>query len=521
MEEKHILIVDDYLAMRNSIRESLAIKEQYKVSDVSNGQEALTFCLQNKVDLVITDWNMPVMNGLELIRNIRHNEAIRHIPILMVSAETNQEHFKKAILEGVNGFVVKPFSVESLHLKLEMIFSGKSPALKSSVTASDIKKKPVTSISTEDENEQATILVVDDLPANIDVIVGVLKTTYNIKVATKGAKALDIVAKHPMPDLILLDIMMPEMDGFEVCKRLKSDPITAQIPIIFLTAKTDIDTTVQGFASGAVDYITKPVNSQLLMARVNNHIQLKQSQQQLKNQVDTLLENARLREDVEWIARHDIKNPLSLIINETTELSANQFISSKYRKKIDDVGKAALVALQMVNSSLDLYKMETNSYQLDAKPVDIIQVLTRIKNDLSHLTNSNAETNYFQIDIKFNSKKFYKVLGEELLCYSLFSNLIKNALEASANNEKIVIEVADESNIVVTIHNQTEVPAEIQSHFFDKYVTSGKKEGTGLGTYSARLMTKVQSGCISYTTSKQQGTTVTVELPKWSINTSN
>lgn len=518
MEEKHILIVDDYTAMRNSIRDSLSLKGAYKISDVCNGQEALTFCNENKVDLVITDWNMPVMNGLELIKNIRQEQNTRHIPILMVTAETNQQRFKEAILEGVNGFVVKPFTVESLHLKVDMIFSGKSPALKSSVSSSNRKKNLSPKQTQIESNDQSTILVVDDMPANIDVIVGMLKTKYNIRVATKGKKALEIASKQPKPDLILLDIMMPEMDGLEVCQKLKSNPMTAEIPVIFLTAKTDVDTAVQGFSLGAVDYITKPVNSELLMARVKNHIQLKQSQQQLKNQVDTLVENARLREDVEWMARHDIKNPLALIINQTAELSDNQFISSKYRKQIDEVGKAALVALQMVNSSLDLYKMETSSYQLNATPVDIIQVLTRIKSDLFHLTNSNVEINYFQIEINFDNKKFYKVLGEELLCYSLFSNLIKNALEASPNNEKVIIEVREESNIVVEVHNKAEVPVEIQSHFFDKYVTHGKKEGTGLGTYSARLMTKVQNGAISYTSSKQQGTTLTVELPKWTIN---
>ena len=119
-----------------------------------------------------------------------------------------------------------------------------------------------------------TILVVDDTPANLQLMSGLLQEDYKVKAATSGEKALKIAFTDPQPDLILLDIMMPEMDGYEVCKRLKADEKTNQIPIIFLTAKAETQDEALGLSLGAVDYITKPVSPPIAMARIKTHIEL-------------------------------------------------------------------------------------------------------------------------------------------------------------------------------------------------------------------------------------------------------
>lgn len=120
-----------------------------------------------------------------------------------------------------------------------------------------------------------TILVVDDTPDNLTLMSGLLKELYRVKVSNNGPKALVIAASDNPPDLILLDIMMPDMDGYEVCRHLKADAKTANIPVIFLTAKTESADETQGLQLGAVDYLTKPVNPGILLARVRNHLQLK------------------------------------------------------------------------------------------------------------------------------------------------------------------------------------------------------------------------------------------------------
>lgn len=139
-----------------------------------------------------------------------------------------------------------------------------------------------------------TILAIDDTPANIDVVKGVLSDSYFIQAATNVKVALKIIEKKK-PDLILLDIMMPEMDGYEVCQLLKNDNKTEDIPIIFLTSKSEIEDEAKGFALGAVDYITKPISPAILKERVKTHLELKVSRDNLKRQNEILEENVIAR----------------------------------------------------------------------------------------------------------------------------------------------------------------------------------------------------------------------------------
>jgi len=127
-----------------------------------------------------------------------------------------------------------------------------------------------------------TVLVVDDAPANLSLLAGLLQADHRVKLAASGAKALELVRRAP-PDLILLDIMMPEMDGYEVCRRLKADPRTQAIPVLFLTAMTQTEDEAQGFRVGAADFIQKPINPIVLQARVRTHLQMKAYQDQLRD----------------------------------------------------------------------------------------------------------------------------------------------------------------------------------------------------------------------------------------------
>ena len=136
--------------------------------------------------------------------------------------------------------------------------------------------------------EKPTILVVDDTPENLTMMSFLLKDRYKVKVANHGQKALRIAASEPQPDLILLDIMMPEMDGYEVCRQLQQDPQTRNIPIIFLTAKASVEDEEFGLGLGAVDYITKPISPPVVLARVKTHLSLKASADFLRSKSDYL-----------------------------------------------------------------------------------------------------------------------------------------------------------------------------------------------------------------------------------------
>jgi serine phosphatase RsbU (regulator of sigma subunit) len=140
------------------------------------------------------------------------------------------------------------------------------------------------------------VLIVDDAPANLQVVRSILKDDFKIRVATSGAKALDLVKAKPQPDLILLDVMMPEMDGYEVCRILKATPEAKDIPVIFLTGKTETDDETKGFKVGAVDYIHKPFSPAVVKARVHTHLVLREAREQLARQlldINNELEMAR------------------------------------------------------------------------------------------------------------------------------------------------------------------------------------------------------------------------------------
>jgi sigma-B regulation protein RsbU (phosphoserine phosphatase) len=144
--------------------------------------------------------------------------------------------------------------------------------------------------------EKKLVLVVDDAPANLQVVRSILKDDFKIRVATSGAKALDLVKVKPHPDLILLDVMMPEMDGYEVCGILKSTPLARDIPVIFLTGKTETDDETKGFEVGAVDYIHKPFSPAVVRARVHTHLVLREARELLARQlldINNELEMAR------------------------------------------------------------------------------------------------------------------------------------------------------------------------------------------------------------------------------------
>jgi len=127
----------------------------------------------------------------------------------------------------------------------------------------------------DERSANPVVLIVDDTPENLTIMNGLLKDAYRTKVANSGERALKLAAAEPKPDLVLLDIMMPGMDGYEVCRRLKADAATHEIPVIFLTAKTQVEDESRGFEVGCVDYITKPISPPIVLARVRTHLALK------------------------------------------------------------------------------------------------------------------------------------------------------------------------------------------------------------------------------------------------------
>ncbi len=146
-------------------------------------------------------------------------------------------------------------------------------------------------------SKEQHVLIVDDIAENIQVLLNTLKEHFSILVATSGKKAIEIGHSQPQPDIILLDIMMPEMDGYEVLRRLKDDPVTKDIPVIFVTALNEFDNELKGLKLGAVDYIIKPINPELVVSRVSNHLELKCHRDKLQEMVDERTKELKLAKE--------------------------------------------------------------------------------------------------------------------------------------------------------------------------------------------------------------------------------
>jgi two-component system, sensor histidine kinase and response regulator len=375
----------------------------------------------------------------------------------------------------------------------------------------------------EAQIDKPLALVVDDEPINVKLIGKTISTYCTVKVATNGRKALESAFSAPHPDLILLDIMMPEMNGYDVCKKLKEAPETKNIPIIFLTALSGEEDEARGFELGAVDYIVKPFNPLIVKARVKTqlqlktqHDQLKLQHNQLKSQHEQLKKASELRADVERITRHDLKSPLNGVIGFSSILKNSENLDDEELEMTQIIEDSGYRMLNMINLSLNLYQMEQGTYKLNAEPINILSVIKKITTVQAKLmADNNLDLKIFVNNEELTQTSIFMLRAEELLCYTMFANIFKNAIEASPKKSTITIHINNESDQgKIVIHNQGAVPQEIKEIFFNKYATSGKTGGTGLGTYSARLIARTQNGDIAMSSSVEGGTTITVYLPK-------
>lgn len=520
-----ILVVDDLSVMRLLVRNNLRSMGIESVALAANGREAVEMLQKWRFDIVITDWNMPLMDGLELLKHIRASKTYRHIPVILITAEGERSQVRHAIEAGVSEFLIKPFAFGAFQRKLQRVIDrlGTSRTADARATPPRMPQMPFETppadspdaaapnepdVAPDVMDAVATILAVDDMPDTIHLITGILKDDYRVRGVKSGEQALRIARSDDPPHLILLDIMMPDMDGIEVCRRLKADARTRDIPIIFLTAKVDAQDVIAGLDLGAVDYVTKPTNPSVLKARIRTHLRLSRQRNELREQRAMALDNARLREEIERMTRHDIKNPLNALLALAQDLARGENLLPAQRETVEAMQESARYVLDLIDHSQALYRMESGTYQLEPVDLDLSALLDRV------IAETRAAFGSPRIHVHQAAPDPVRVRGEELLCHTLFGNLVRNAAEASPAGHEISVEIETTPDWVsVHIYNDGAVPEPIRGTFFEKYVTHGKTRGTGIGTYSARLMTETQGGRIAMQTSEEAGTQVTVTLP--------
>ncbi len=224
--------------------------------------------------------------------------------------------------------------------------------------------------------------------------------------------------------------------------------------------------------------------------------------------------NEVMREDLERIARHDLKAPLNALINLPDLIGMEGGLNSTQRDYLNLLKESGYRMLSMIDSSLNLLKLEQGTYTLAKSPVELVGLARKIGLELGDLVHSRrAALSILLEGVEPPPGAGLVILGEEMLLHSLLANLIKNALEASPASQPVTVSLSGGGQAVIEVRNLGLVPDEVRERFFEKYATSGKRGGTGLGTYSARLITEVHGGTIAMDTSPEQGTLVRVMLP--------
>jgi CheY-like chemotaxis protein/nitrogen-specific signal transduction histidine kinase len=400
-------------------------------------------------------------------------------------------------------------------------------------------------------NEKSTILVVDDTPDNLVLMSNLLKTDYKVRVVNGGKRALEIAASDSPPDLILLDIMMPNMDGYEVCRQLKSDPRTEGIPVIFLTAKSEVEDERKGLQLGAVDYITKPVSPPILMARVKNHLALKAITDFLRDKNDILeqevarrtrevmaiqeiaVKNRQLEEasrmKSEFLANmsHELRTPLNAIIGFSEVLKDGLMgeLSAQQNEYINDIFSSGIHLLSLINDILDLSKVEAGKMTLELEALQVASLLhaglqvVREK-AMAHRLKLSSKVEDGLNEVWLDERKVKQIL------YNLLSNAVKftpEGGEVRVAARRVGREAvpggsfADYLELGVS-DTGIGISAEDQARLFQPFTQidstlARRYEGTGLGLAMVKRLAELHGGAVAIQSAPKTGSTFTVWLP--------
>lgn len=370
------------------------------------------------------------------------------------------------------------------------------------------------------------VLIVDDTLENIQVLGSLLRDAgYSINVATSGKQALSTLDRV-IPDLVLLDIMMPEMDGFEVCRRMKTNAAWRSIPVIFLTAKVETESVVEGFELGAVDYVTKPFQAAELLQRVETHLTLSRLRKELSDRVDELSDALgrieQLHREQDAFLRHELNNVINPIAGYAgmLESSIGAAMDQKPLSWLKSISKGTESMQHMLKDLKDLNEVERGAKTFSLMPVPLYGILEDVIRDVA----AGADD---QIPIHLHPELLdVRVPADLSFLPGVFKNLIKNAVEhlrTTNGNEDgpgpqdvQVLCSAEESTVTIDVVNGGDpIPEDRLATFFEKFnSTKAGDGGTGLGTTYARIVTKAHGGSISVSSSEEDGTRVRVELPR-------
>jgi len=358
-------------------------------------------------------------------------------------------------------------------------------------------------------NPSALVLVVDDEVRNIQVVGSLLlRHGHEVIASTSGADALDKL-ENVHPDLILLDVMMPGMTGFELCRKLRENPVTRDIPVLFLSAAADKNFVVEALAAGAVDYITKPFHGPELISRVELHAGRRKTLLQLATAIS---EKNQLLE----VVAHDLKNPLSGIQFAASILSENSDLPEKSRVElIRSIQESADRAFEIVSGLLDTRGLEDVKTNITRKPICLNEHAEKAVRNFDH----HSKRKDITVDIESDAESVH-VMGEGRLLVCCIENLVSNAIKFSPPGSKVSVGITRDSEMGV-FRIEDEGPAILEEEvdlLFGKFTRlsarpTGGETSTGLGLHIVHELVTVMGGAVSYEKRETGGARFQIELP--------
>jgi signal transduction histidine kinase len=362
------------------------------------------------------------------------------------------------------------------------------------------------------------LLVVDDDPANREVLCRRLERQgHDVRTATSGREALSILGEAAF-DLVLLDIMMPEMDGYEVLGRIKSDSSLQHIPVVMISALNELQSVVRCVEAGAEDYLTKPFNATLLKARIGASLEKKRGRdresalfEQLQRNYKRLQELERQRDDMRNMIVHDLRTPLTALIVGIEMLEMDSTLSGTQQAITAIAAGGGRTLLGMINDLLDVEKMESGATQLQYDEVDANALVAGAIKQVAFLAEESRTT--LVTDVDENLPAF---TGDGKKLSRTLVNLIGNAIKFTGAG---AVTVSARQNDPETIHFAVRdtgpgIPAESFGRIFEKFgQLDSRRIGTGLGLAFCKLAVEAHGGRIAVESTIGSGSTFSFTIP--------
>ena len=526
----NILIVEDNIVNIDVLIKTLR-SENYNVSIATNGQLALEKVKNDPPDLILLEILLPGIDGIEVCKTIKANEDSKDIPILFITAKAEPKDVEAGFQAGCVEYICKPFNIDEVCSRVKtQILVAKSNKMR--VEEDELKISGM------------KLLLVDDNPVNIDVLRQSLEgQDFIFSMAPNGKIAVEITNRI-LPDLILMDVMMPEMSGFEACKLIKANTAPCDIPILFITAKKNPEDIEQGFKLGGSDYITKPFLYPEVRERVKSHLKLRKLILQKDNWINKLnsikadLENKVVERTVklqlakataeqannaksDFLARmsHELRTPMNAILgfSQLMELNPKEPLSPRQAQSITHIRNAGSHLLYLINEVLDLTKIESGEIKFSIEKINLSNL---IKERVIPLVKAQAKDRNITIKTNFSNRPDLIVYCDPSRMAQILINLITNAIKYNREAGSVILDYQkfQNSKVRITVTDSGPgIPQDKLETIFEPFYrlesNDPSTEGVGIGLTITKQFVEKMGAQLFVESVLGEGTTFSVEFP--------